>query len=126
MKKIPAVDLTLRLISLGLLLLFLVFVVLKLDDAWDISYHWAFLPLLVLYTLWISVCGYRAFHSANAKQALPAFALAASSTGALVTSYLLVKRLEFESDTSMTRILLPLMAGIVVAGLFFILTNFIK
>jgi len=119
-------NLILRLVSLGLLLLFLIFVSLKLDDLWDISYHWSFIPLLGFYVLWAGVSSYRGFHSNDSHQALASFALASISIGALITSYLLAKRLEFESDTSLTRILIPLMVGIVVAGLFFILTALVK
>ena len=111
-------------VTVTLALVFLVFLVLKVDNLWDLNYGHVTGPLLVYFGLTAAVFFYRGLtlYSRDGRSGIFFYRLgvAVLAVGSFVTIYLLTKKFEFEISLSFTGTMLPFMVALLITGALFI------
>jgi hypothetical protein len=107
-------------------LVFLIFLVLKVDNHWDINYGHVTGPVLAFFGLASAVFFLRGLTHYARDERRPIFlyrlGVAVLFAGSFVTVYLLTKKFEFELAISFTGAMLPYMAGLLLTGVLFIVS----
>ena len=107
-------------------LVFLIFLVLKVDNVWDINYGHVTGPILAFFGLASAVFLLRGLTHYARDEHRPIFlyrlGVSVLFAGSFVTVYLLTKKFEFELAVSFTTAMLPYMVALLLAGILFIIS----
>jgi hypothetical protein len=105
-------------------LIFLIFLVLKVDNVWDVDYGHVTGPLLAFFLIVTAVFGYRGVMNYVSDNNLAIFlyrlGMSCLALGSFLTIFLLTKKFEFELSISFTGAMLPYMVSIFLTGALFV------